>query len=148
MGPGRHTPGPALAVQVVTKRRFGHGWSQSGFNRPADGKCGSACGDRGAFGLLRQHENEYICGQLLDRKDRSDFSTALDMPDQTPVKGVMVKKKIVVGTRLELPRLKPGNMGQVRLVIESCSAFNPAAPCIRKKIFPPDVQPSSVCRFR
>ena len=83
--------------------------------------------------LLFESGDEYICGELLDRRDRSAVSTALDMPDQTPVKGVMVKKKIVVGTRLELPRLKPGNMGQVRLVIESCPDFNPADPCIRKE---------------
>lgn len=83
--------------------------------------------------LLFESGDEYTCGDLLDRRDRSAVSTALDMLDQTPVRGVVVKKKIVVGTRLELPRLKPGNMGQVRLVIESCPAFNPADPCIRKE---------------
>ncbi len=47
-----------------------------------------------------------------------------------------MKKRILVGgARLARPGLKPDHPDQVRLVLESCSGFDPGNPCIRKEFF-------------
>lgn len=84
--------------------------------------------------LLLDKGDEYMCGNLITRRNDLCPLRPIDTHIETPVKGVVVKKKILVGgARLELPKLKPANQDQIRLVIESCPGFNPADPCIRKQ---------------
>lgn len=84
--------------------------------------------------LLLRNGDEYRCGNMINSQKESDPLRPLDTHLESPVKGVVVKKRILVGgARLELPRLKPDQPDQVRRVLESCPGFDPGNPCIRKE---------------
>jgi superfamily II DNA or RNA helicase len=83
--------------------------------------------------LLLDKGDEYRCGNIINRQNDSGPLRPIDTHMETPVKGVVVRKRILLGTRLELPELKPSSQEQIRLVIESCPGFKPDDPCIRKQ---------------
>lgn len=72
---------------------------------------------------------EYECGDLLGEPDAGGTTRAIDRTEGSPVAGVTLKKRIVLATRLVAPRLDRNDLTAVRVVMRSCRAFNPAAPC-------------------
>lgn len=76
--------------------------------------------------LLGTPLEEYECGELLGAPDESSRRRPLQRHAQTPVAGVRLKKRILLSTRLERPRLDPSNTRDIRRVVDSCAEFDPA----------------------
>jgi hypothetical protein len=77
--------------------------------------------------LLGTHLEEYECGELLGPPADGGQRRPLERHEKTPVAGVRLKKRILLSTRLESPRLDPSNTRDVRRVLDSCAEFDPAS---------------------
>jgi len=80
--------------------------------------------------LFGPSHGEVLCGEIIGRAPEASGGRApVDPTGGTPIAGVTLKKRILLTTRLEAPKLDPKSLDDIRAVLRSSRDFDPEAPC-------------------